>query len=658
MTHNPAAAGRKYILVSLGAIALIWSLAGFGLWTYWRQLALAGQTFPFADEAAVQANLWLPLATAILFSLLVIAGLGVLRSRMRHASYQTDLHFRIIHHTSEAMMVTDAGQRILAVNPAFERITGYSAADVIGQTPRMLSSGRHGPDFYQAMWQSIASTGQWEGEIWDRGKNGEISPRQLRISAVDEMVQPGTGAPLTHYVAVFSDPGAQKAQEARLDYLAHHDTLTGLPNRAALGRAIEDSLAAARSQASRLAVLVIDLDHFKTVNDSLGHHAGDQLLHAVAKRIEQTLGDAERVLRLGGDEFVVILNKVYNTDLVDEKARSLLRVIGEPCMVNGRLLHTSPSIGISLFPDDGESAETLMRNADTAMYYVKANGRNSFQFFAEPMNAAANKRLHLENELWQALAENQLMLHYQPQVDLPSGRVVGLEALVRWQHPERGVISPAEFIPIAEESGLILPLGQWVLHSACRQARQWLDEGIEFGEIAVNISAHQFRQPEFAQSVAAILAETALPAGRLELEITESTLMQNTHTSVATLNALKTMGVQLAIDDFGTGYSSLSYLRRFPFDRLKIDQTFVSDLESDADAASLIASIIALGRSLGLRLVAEGVENSAQVSVLREMECERVQGFHICRPVAAEHVMAVCDSLHSLILPSPPAFQA
>lgn len=624
-------------MVALGAIALVWSVVAYGL------LAAAPQAILPGLEAGVALPTisWLPLLTASLFSGLVLFGLQTVRRSLRLANEQIELHRKIIQHASEAVLVIDAAQRILAVNPAFEQLSGYTATEIIGQSSELLCSDRNGPDFYTKLWSGLAETGQWEGEIWGRSKSGELFPRLLRLNAVREGEAP------THYVAVFSDISAQKAQEARIEYLAHHDPLTGLPNRVALGNYFERALSAARDNGSQLAVLIIDLDNFKMVNDSLGHHAGDRLLCEVARRLLLVAGEFDQVIRLGGDEFVLLLENIPNTDVVLTNVQALMKAVSETCEIDGHPLHTSLSIGISLFPGDGDTPEALMRNADTAMYYAKANGRNKYQFFAAPMNAAANKRLHLESELWAALANNELLLHYQPQLDLPSGRIVGVEALVRWQHPKLGMIPPADFIPVAEDSGLILPLGHWVLLTACRQAKAWLDAGIDMGEIAVNISAYQFRQPEFAQSVRAVLAESGLPAERLELEITESTIMHSADSSVTTLEELKAMGVKLAVDDFGTGYSSLSYLRRFPIDRLKIDRSFVADMESDADAASLVASIIALGGSLGLRLVAEGVENSAQVSSLREMECERVQGFHFCRPMPAEGVVDMLNSLRA-----------
>ena len=379
---------------------------------------------------------------------------------------------------------------------------------------------------------------------------------------------------------------------------------------------------------------------------------GDRLLAELARRMGAEMDRSTRLFRLGGDEFVVVFDQLDRDNAVVVLVDRLVSVIGLPCEIDGHSLHITPSIGISLYPEHGRDGLTLIRNADAAMYAAKAAGRHNYKFFADSMNAAANKRLHLESELWRALAENQLGLHYQPQIDLLNGKVVGVEALVRWAHPVRGMIAPADFIPVAEECGLILQLGHWVLLTACRQVRAWLDAGIDMGEMAVNISAHQFRQPDFVQTVRGILAETGLPADRLELEITESTVMHGVDAAIQTLAQLKAMGVRLAIDDFGTGYSSLSYLRRFPLDRLKIDRSFLADVDTDPEAASLVTSIVMLGRSLGLQLVAEGVENFAQAEFLRTLECERVQGFHFYQPVSADEVIGFGRCEDYAVLPA------
>jgi diguanylate cyclase (GGDEF)-like protein/PAS domain S-box-containing protein len=633
LRQSPAVAGRIFAYFSVVALALVWCMIGVDLWQASRHGMAEIPLLPAEASLAGLASCKLP----VLLLGILLTGL-VVQAWRQFAGVDARLSLQrlIVDHASEAMMVTDGAQRILSVNAAFEAITGYSAADVIGKTPTRLSAGLHGLGFHRAIWDYVAEHGAWMGEVWDRRKDGTIYPRQMRINAIADK-----SGMFSHFVAVFTDVSEEKAQADRFDYLAHHDPLTNLPNRLALDTHLASLLEGSVPGIDRKALMIIDLDNFKTINDSLGHHAGDRLLTELARRLGAQMDPNKRLFRLGGDEFVVLIDRLTDEKMVIELVQRLIRAIGEPCDIDGHVLHCTPSIGVSFYPEDARDAQALIRNADTAMYSAKANGRNNYQFFAEPMNAAANKRLHLESELWRALSENQLVLHYQPQIDLLSGDVVGVEALVRWRHPQRGLIAPAEFIPVAEECGLILPLGQWVLHTACRQVRAWLDAGIDMGEMAVNISAHQFRQPDFAQTVQAVLAETGVPGERLELEITESTVMHGVDAAIQTLAKLKAMGVRLAIDDFGTGYSSLAYLRRFPIDRLKIDRSFLADVDTDSDAAALVTSIVLLGRSLGLQLVAEGVENFAQAQFLRTLECERVQGFHFYQPVSAEEVVGV-----------------
>ncbi|MCG2576661.1 EAL domain-containing protein [Dechloromonas sp. XY25] len=634
MTQLPAVAGRKFVLFALAALVLVWCVIGHDLWLLGRSAKSALQ--PLGDwgvRADLPPKLLVVVLGLLLTALVWRAGRQLQRAEHEGAA-RLALQRLVVDHASEAMMVTDNAQRILSINAAFTTITGYRPEDVIGKTPTRLSADHLGLSMHRSIWDFVAQNGCWEGEIWDRRKDGTIYPKQMRIAAICQ-----DGANVSHYVAVFCDISESKAQAQRLEYLARHDPLTNLPNRLALDAHLHAAIEAAVPGMDRMALMIIDLDNFKTVNDSLGHPAGDRLLGELARRMSGQMGHHQRLFRLGGDEFVIFIDRLRSEETVIELSGRLSRVIGEPSDIDGHALHMTPSIGISLYPEDGRDAQTLIRNADTAMYYAKANGRANYKFFTEPMKAAATRRLHLESELWRALADNQLVLHYQPQIDLLSGKVVGVEALVRWRHPTRGLIGPAEFIPVAEECGLILPLGHWVLLTACRQARSWIDQGIDMGEMAVNISAHQFRQPEFAQSVRAILAETGLDAGRLELEITESTIMHGVDAAITTMAELRGMGVRLAIDDFGTGYSSLAYLRRFPLDRLKIDRSFLADIDSDPDAASLLTSIVLLGRSLGLQLVAEGVENLAQAEFLRSLECERVQGFHFYQPASAEEVV-------------------
>lgn len=635
MQQIPAFSGRKLVLFAFAAILLIWGILALDWWSINSHSSseLDGSSGEFMG---VDAPSWgfLLFAIGLVATLLIVEGCRLLFGLREQANRQFALQRRMIDHAAEAMILTDAAQRILTVNAAFEQTTGYRASEVLGLTPTKLCEEHHGLNFHRNVWDFVAEHGHWEGEIWDRRKDGSIYPKQMRIAAIYD-----DAGLITHFVATFADISETKAQAERFDYLAHHDQLTNLPNRLALDSHLDALLDGAVPGINRLALMIIDLDNFKTVNDSLGHHSGDRLLAELARRMGAEMDRSTRLFRLGGDEFVVVFDQLDRDNAVVVLVDRLVSVIGLPCEIDGHSLHITPSIGISLYPEHGRDGLTLIRNADAAMYAAKAAGRHNYKFFADSMNAAANKRLHLESELWRALAENQLVLHYQPQIDLLNGKVVGVEALVRWAHPVRGMIAPAAFIPVAEECGLILQLGHWVLLTACRQVRAWLDAGIDMGEMAVNISAHQFRQPDFVQTVRGILAETGLPADRLELEITESTVMHGVDAAIQTLAQLKAMGVRLAIDDFGTGYSSLSYLRRFPLDRLKIDRSFLADVDTDPEAASLVTSIVMLGRSLGLQLVAEGVENFAQAEFLRTLECERVQGFHFYQPVSADEVI-------------------
>lgn len=633
----PVVAGQKFAYFAIMAMLVVWGLIGFDFWVASGYVQPEVSVFSESGAIGYLASWKIALiALGVGFSAMALQASRQWRLARQQSDAQLALQRRITDHASEAMLVTDGAQRIQSVNAAFEQITGYPASEVVGLTPTMLCAGHPGLAFHRNIWDFVAEHGYWAGEVWDRRKDGALYPKQMRITAICEAETQSS-----HFVAVFTDVSEAKAQAERFDYLAHHDPLTNLPNRLALDSHLARLLENAVPGIDRLALLIIDLDNFKMINDSLGHHAGDRLLAELSRRLGGLMGKSRQLFRLGGDEFVVVIDQLGGNDGVVELVQRIVRVVGEACDLEGHQLHCTPSIGISLFPEDARDAQAMIRNADTAMYHAKGQGRNNYQFFAEPMNAAANKRLHLESELWRALAENQLVLHYQPQVDLLSGKVVGVEALVRWHHPVRGLIPPAEFIPVAEESGLIQPLGHWVLLTACRQVRAWLDAGIDMGEMAVNISAQQFRQPQFIQSVQTILSETRVPAERLELEITESTVMHGVDDAIQLLAQLRAMGVKLAIDDFGTGYSSLAYLRRFPLDRLKIDRSFLADVDTDREAAALLTSIVLLGRSLGLQLVAEGVESLAQAEFLRTLECERVQGFHFSQPVTAEEVVGV-----------------
>ena len=559
---------------------------------------------------------------------------------------QLKLAWTVFSNSIEAIIVTDANERILSVNRAYTEVTGYTEAEAIGTTPPLLRSGTHDQSFYEAMWQDIEILGFWQGEVRDRRKDGSFYPSSLSISAVRDM-----SGRLTHYVAVFSDITERKASEARIAFLAHHDPLTGLPNRSLLHDRLEQALANAARQGNRIALLFLDLDRFKTINDSLGHLMGDQLLQGVARRLSNCVRGTDTVSRQGGDEFLIVLTGVDSPDDAARVAEKILVQLEPPFEIDNQQLGTSFSIGIALYPEDGASVEVLMKNADTAMYHAKESGRNTYRFFDEVMNVNALERLHLENGLRRAIEQREFTLHYQPQVDLSNNRIIGVEALLRWFSGVMGGISPARFIPLAEECGLIVPIGEWVLQTACRQARSWQDQGLPPVPVAVNLSAMQFRRTDIVATVARALADSGLDGTWLELELTESLLMQSGPDVEAILGRLKALGVRLSIDDFGTGYSSLAYLKRFPVDRLKIDQSFVRDITDDPDDAAIVRAVIQLGHSLRLEVIAEGTETPEQMAFLRDEGCSAAQGYLFSPPLPAD---AITELLRVGILPAAP----
>ena len=491
----------------------------------------------------------------------------------------------VFESTAEGVTVTDPDGKIIAVNKAFTEITGYSEQEALGKTPRILKSGRHNETFYHDMWASIIEAGQWQGEIWNRRKNGELYPELRNISAVRD--EEGT---ITHYVSVFTDITAMKRSEERLVYLAHHDALTGLPNRLLFNVQLEHALKRAQREKQQVAVLFLDLDRFKNINDSLGHPIGDMVLQVIVDRMKIQLREEDMLARLGGDEFIIVLENIgtRNTATVAQK---LMQAFCEPIIVNSHSLHLTASIGISLFPDDGKDVTTLVKNADAAMYRAKERGRNNYQFYTTELTNSAMERMVLENELRQAIERDEFVLCYQPQYSLTTGKLVGAEALIRWQHAEMGLVSPDKFISIAEDTGLILPIGEWVLQTACSQARKWQNSGLPIERIAVNVAGIQIQRGDIVETVRRILNETGLDSRCLELEITETFIMQQTEQDLSVLNGLKDLGVTLAIDDFGTGYSSLGYLKQLPIDKLKVDRTFVRDIPKDSDNEAISRAI-------------------------------------------------------------------
>ncbi len=562
----------------------------------------------------------------------------------------TEQHLRVAATTFEAqdgVTITDANKVILRVNRAFTEITGYTAEEVVGKTPHMLSSGRHDADFYNAMWDSLARTGNWQGEIWNRRKTGEIFPEWLSITAVR-----GAHGEITNYVGTFADITERKAAENEIAQLAFYDQLTGLPNRRLLLDRLRHALAGCLRSKRSGALLFLDLDNFKTLTDTLGHDVGDQLLREAAARLSSCVRQSDTVARLGGDEFVAVLEDLDGPDehhlaamQTESLALKIQAALNRPYLlevaalndtIRQRSHHCSSSIGIALFDGDPISAEELMKRADTAMYQAKAAGRNALRFFDPEMQAAVTARAVMEADLRRALGENQFVLHYQAQID-SIGDVTGAEALVRWRHPERGLVYPAEFIPLAEETGMILDLGRWVIETGLRQLADWAAvPDLAHLTLAVNVSAQQFRRKDFVGEVLALIATTGADPRHLKLELTESLLVHDVQDVIEKMHQLKEHGVSFALDDFGTGYSSLAYLKRMPLDQLKIDQSFIRDLLDDGNDAVIARAVVALARSLGIGVIAEGVETRSQRDFLAHAGCHDYQGFLFSAPLPTE----------------------
>ena len=541
----------------------------------------------------------------------------------------------VFESTREGVMITDARGNITAVNSAFTEITGYHEDEVRGRNPRMLNSGKHDNGFYDEMWKTINTVGYWRGEIWNRRKNGQIYPEWETISTVRNEL-----GELTNYVAVFSDISDLKESENQLEYLAHHDPLTELPNRLLFIARVDHALEQARRDGSYVAVLFIDLDLFKHINDSMGHPVGDALLQRVATRIRQHLRDEDTVARLGGDEFTVLLEHLPDTGKAGEIASKLTDCFGQSFEVEESSLHVTASIGISIFPGDGETTDTLLRNADAAMYQAKEKGRNGYQYYTQEMTSMAVNRVLMENRLRQALQQNQFVVYYQPKLSLVDGQVIGSEALIRWRHPEMGLVSPDSFIPLAEDNGLIVPMGAWILEAACRQLRTWQEKGLDPGVMAVNLSGQQLQRGDLVATVRQALASSGIAAASLELEITESFIMDQAEQAIEVLRELRQLGVNLSIDDFGTGYSSLSYLKQLPIDTLKIDRSFVRDIPQDPNDEAITRAIIALAENLQLGVIAEGVETEEQAAFLRREGCQFGQGYLYSPPIPADEFEA------------------
>ncbi|MEW8625954.1 MAG: EAL domain-containing protein [Candidatus Thiodiazotropha sp.] len=551
----------------------------------------------------------------------------------KRAEDQLRMNATVFDTTAEGIMVTDEENRIKTVNPAFTRITGYSQEEVLGRTPNILSSGRHSKSFYEELWESVLNKGYWSGEIWNRRKDGSVFPEWLSISAIK-----GEHGIAKEFVAVFSDITKHKENEEQIRYQANYDALTGLPNRSLLSDRLNQAIAAAHRENWMLAVLFVDLDHFKVVNDTFGHVVGDELLQLVSARIRACLRESDTVARFGGDEFIILLQDVTEMDSVANVATNIIDHITRVFSLYGREIYIGASIGITVYPDDAVNADSLLRNADMAMYQAKERGRNTYQFFTASMQQHTLERRQLELDLRQAIKRDELEIYYQPVINPSLNKVVSVEALLRWHHPYRGMVSPAIFIPVAEDSGQIGPIGEWVLKKSCQQLKKWHNAGFSDLKLAVNLSSRQRELGLEAGFLKSVLMETGLSSDFITLEITESLLMRDTDEAMAWLSDFKALGVSLSVDDFGTGYSSLSYLKRFPVDTMKIDRSFVSDLPDDVEDVTLVRTIVAMAQSLNLSLIAEGVETSEQAEFLVETGCENLQGFYYAKPMSAKEL--------------------
>ncbi|BCN22886.1 sensor domain-containing protein [Vibrio alfacsensis] len=564
----------------------------------------------------------------------LIGILGMTRNvtRRKTVENQLSLASTIFNHSHEGMMITDRTANILEINSAFTRITGFTAEEAIGQKPNIIRSGHHDPDFYTELWRQLKTTGQWKGEFVNRRKDGSVYPQLATISTVvDE------SSHLVNYICVFEDISVRKAHEEKLQRMAFYDPLTSLPNRTQLLSLLEQHIESGRKHHHSFATLFLDIDHFKHINDSLGHFYGDQLLTKLAERLQDVLHRQAHVARIGGDEFVIILPNIQSKSRLIDAVEEVLNLFNRPFKVGqNESLRVSTSIGIACYPQDGQDSETLLKNADTAMYLAKKNGRNGYAFYSPDLTDKSISHVRLQSALHEAIEKNELYLVYQPQYQIQNHKVVGVEALLRWDHPELGSVSPAEFIPIAEKTGLIQVIGPWVMKEACRQGKDWLDQGIDFGKMAINVSALQLQKPGFIQRLKDILQQTQFPADRIDLEITESYLLNDPLHAIESLNQLRQLGVEISLDDFGTGYSSLSYLKGLPINKLKVDRSFVSDVPSNNDSNAIVNAIIAMGKTLSLTVIAEGIETAQQAQYLHERGCLYGQGYRFSAPVSPE----------------------
>ncbi len=558
---------------------------------------------------------------------------------LRRAERKLELLGQVFESTSEGIAVSDGEGRIFMVNSAFSHLSGHSEQDALGQSLSQLNTHPQAAKLFTQIWEVLGQEGYWQGEMVSQGPDGQDLEHWLTVSAIQRPQEPAT-----NYVWALRDISEIKRNEEQITYLAYHDALTGLPNRMLFNDRLNIAMAHAQRNKLTLAILFLDLDNFKNINDGLGHATGDQLLQQLAERLTDLVRDEDTVARLGGDEFIMLLEGKRDPQYSVRVADRILESFKKPFAVGENDLHVTGSIGITIFPEDGEDLETLVANADMAMYRAKAQGRNSYTMFTKAMNSKIKKRMAMEGALRKAVEQEEFTVFYQPKVELGSGGVVGMEALVRWLRPDEGMVSPGDFIPVAEETGLIVDIGQWVLAQACRQAQQWHEQGYDKLHISVNLSPRQFQQKDLVPTVHGSLNSTGLPPQFLELEVTESMVMNDVDDAIITLEELADLGVELSMDDFGVGYSNLYYLKRFPMNTLKIDKSFVQDITSEPDDRSIVDTIINMSRSLKLKVIAEGVETNEQLKFLKDLECDQMQGFLFSRPLPPEEITQLLAS--------------
>ncbi|ADE11815.1 diguanylate cyclase/phosphodiesterase with PAS/PAC sensor(s) [Sideroxydans lithotrophicus ES-1] len=651
LTIAPVQAGLQY-LTFFPAVALSCILGGYRAGLVAVIIGATCATYIFTPPyysfsiESFQASLW---SNTVFFMDGLIVSFAVEAMHRYRQKYASELKTAeesaawlriasVAFESQEGIMITDSKGRILRVNKAFTESTGYSVDEIIGQTPRLLKSNRHDSAFYAAMWESITRSGSWQGEVWDRRKNGEIYPKWLSITAIKD-----ADGNVTNYVGTHTDISERKTAEEEIRNLAFYDPLTQLPNRRLLQDRLQHAMSSTERNRKGGALLFLDLDNFKSINDTLGHTAGDNLLQQVAQRLTSCVREDDTVSRIGGDEFVVMLEYLSNEVLeaaaqAETIGEKIIAELNQPYYLGGQELYNTPSIGITLFDDNRNGYEDLFKQADIAMYQAKKSGRNTLRFFDPKMQGSINTRVALERELRKALDSQQFRLHYQIQVD-SSGLPFGVEALIRWLHPERGLVPPFEFISLAEETGLICPIGEWVLETACKQLKLWERHELTQDLImSVNVSAKQFYQSDFVVKVLEAIHRHDVNPSLLKLELTESMLLDKIEDTISTMNALKAVGVRFSLDDFGTGYSSLQYLKRLPLNQLKIDRSFVRDIAVDSSDEAIVSTIIAMAHSLNLDVIAEGVETDEQKQILLNKGCIHYQGYLFGKPVPIEQL--------------------